>query len=532
MRKISLLFVLLLMALPLGASAQVLKGDVNGDGKVRVSDVAVLINYLLSGDPTGVNLENADVYEDGKINIHDVTELINILLTTPDELQTETITVNGVTFKMVPVEGGTFMMGAPDDDPDADEWEKPAHQVTLSSYYIGETEVTQELWLAVMGNNPSHFQGDLNRPVEGFWWQEIQEFITKLNELTGRSFRLPTEAEWEYAARGGNKSHGYKYSGSQNIDEVAWYGGNSDDETHPVAIKVPNELGLYDMSGNVSEFCQDWWGSYSSEPQTNPTGPATGEGPVSRGGQYGGWSDDDGADVTALGCPVWARSYGLTDLVLSGIGLRLALDVESSPQPQHEYVDLGLPSGTLWATCNVGANSPEEYGDYFAWGETEPKEVYTWENYKWCNGTFDSMIKYCIFSKFGTVDNKTVLDLDDDAAYVNWGVSWRMPSWDQMEELRAECTWTWTTLNGINGRLVTGPNGNTLFLPAAGVRSGSELYDAGSEGLYWGCELYPYADEDFDETPSASEFWLDSNHNGLGGLSNLAGACVRPVRVP
>ena len=229
-------------------------------------------------------------------------------------------------------------------------------------------------------------------------------------------------------------------------------------------------------------------------------------------------------------------SINLENADVSGDGMvnvtdvTMLIDYLLNMQQEHEYVDLGLPSGTLWATCNVGANAPEEYGDYFAWGETEPKEVYTWENYKWCNGTFDTMMKYCIFSKFGTVDNKTVLDLEDDAAYVNWGASWRMPSWDQMEELRAKCAWTWTTLKGINGRLVTGPNGNTLFFPAAGVRSGSECIEEGSEGVYFGRELYPYSDE-YDETPFASSFWFDSDHNGLAGISNLAGASVRAVRV-
>ena len=197
---------------------------------------------------------------------------------------------------------------------------------------------------------------------------------------------------------------------------------------------------------------------------------------------------------------------------------------------QYEYVDLGLPSGTLWATCNIGARAPEDYGSYFAWGETEPKDYYYWDNYKWCNGTFDTMIKYCIFSKFGTVDNKTELDLEDDAAYVNWGSSWRMPSWDQFEELRTQCTWTKTTLNGVNGRLGTGPNGNTLFLPAAGLRVVDILQGAGTEGFYWGRELYPYAEED-DETPFAAVFSFDSEHIARSGLSPLAGISVRPVRV-
>ena len=197
------------------------------------------------------------------------------------------ITVNGVSFEMVRVEGGTFRMGATSEQgDDAYDWEKPVHNVTLSGYYIGKTEVTQALWQAVMGSNPSSFKGD-DLPVEWVSWNDCQEFIQKLNSLTGRNFRLPTEAEWEFACRGGNKSHGYKYSGSNYIDNVAWYRDNSGDKTHPVATMSSNELGIYDMSGNVLEWCSDWFGNYSSGAQTNPTGPLSGSIRVFRGGCWG-----------------------------------------------------------------------------------------------------------------------------------------------------------------------------------------------------------------------------------------------------
>ena len=152
-------------------------------------------------------------------------------------------------------------------------------------------------------------------------------------------------------------------------------------------------------------------------------------------------------------------------------------------------VDLGLPSGTLWADRNVGADSPEDYGDYFAWGETEPKSTYNWSTYKWCQGSNDTMTKYCTKSNYGTVDNKTVLDLEDDAAYVNMGKDWRMPTETQMSELKSKCTWTWTTQNGTNGYKVTGPNGNSIFLPAAGYCDDGSLSDAGSNGVYWSASL-------------------------------------------
>ena len=213
---------------------------------------------------------------------------------------------------MIPVQGGTFQMGSNDGDSD----EKPVHSVTLSSYYIGQTEVTQALWKAVMGSsNPSWCEGD-NKPVERVSWNDCQTFITKLNQLTGEHFRLPTEAEWEFAAKGGRKSRGFKYSGSNTIGDVAWYDDNSGYETHVVATKSPNELGIYDMSGNVWEWCQDWYGDYSSSSQTNPTGSFSGSYRVSRGGS---WTFD------AARCRA-ARRSGFTPTNSYGaLGLRLAL---------------------------------------------------------------------------------------------------------------------------------------------------------------------------------------------------------------
>ena len=227
----------------------------------------------------------------------------------------ETITVNGVSFKMIRVQGGTFTMGAtPEQGSDAFDDEKPAHQVTLSTFSIGQTEVTQELWQAVMGSNPSNFKG-AKRPVEMVSWEDCQNFIRELNSLTGRRFRLPTEAEWEYAARGGNKGNGHKYAGSSAIDNVAWYYGNSGSQTHDVATKRANELGLYDMSGNVYEWCQDWDDSYSSSSQTNPTGASSGSYRVDRGGCWG---------HSAGNCRVSHRGYFTSSYRFNFLGLRLA----------------------------------------------------------------------------------------------------------------------------------------------------------------------------------------------------------------
>ena len=223
-----------------------------------------------------------------------------------DVLGDHSFTANGVSFVMKPVEGGTFQMGSNDSEADSDE--KPVHSVTVSTFYMGETEVTQALWKAVMGSNPSCFKGD-NLPVESVSWNDCQEFIRKLDSLTGRSFRLPTETEWEYAARGGSRSGGTKYAGSSSIGSVAWYDDNSSDKTHAVKGKSPNELGLYDMSGNVWEWCSDWYGSYGSGSQTNPKGLSSGSYRVLRGGSWDGGAGYCRVSYRSNGDPVDRGNY-------------------------------------------------------------------------------------------------------------------------------------------------------------------------------------------------------------------------------
>ncbi len=252
MKKI-LFFLSLMMVAFFTANAQ-LKDDVNDDGVVDLSDATTLIDHVLNGVNNG---------------------------------SSHTFIANNVMFEMVRVEGGTFTMGATAEQAsDAFSDELPTHKVTLSPFLIGKYEVSQTLWLAVMGENPSVNTG-INLPVDNVTWNECQTFITKLNELTGKNFRLLTEAEWEYAARGGNKSKGYKYSGSNNLGDVAWYIDNSNNTSHAMGTKAPNELGIYDMTGNVMEWVSDWKGSYSSGAQTNPTGPDSGTYRVNRGGSYG-----------------------------------------------------------------------------------------------------------------------------------------------------------------------------------------------------------------------------------------------------
>ena len=292
----SLFFVLLLMFASFTAGREYPRGDVDQNGEVNIGDLTALVDYLLTGYWPGEE---------------------------PLPTTGETFTVNGVSFTMIEVDGGTFMMGATEEQGTTNNSRAtPVHEVTLSSYSIGRTEVTQALWKAVMGSLPQYiaYPGDPQRPVEMVMWNDCQTFLTKLNQLTGKNFRLPTEAEWEFAARGGNYSKGYIYSGSDNLYDVAWCRNNAAESTHAVALKLPNELGLYDMSGNVSEWCQDIYGAYTSEAQTDPTGPESGNTYVYRGGDIHYFNSGHYGD-----CRVSHRNYSEPDIAYTFLGLRLAL---------------------------------------------------------------------------------------------------------------------------------------------------------------------------------------------------------------
>jgi len=312
---------LIISCIPITAFASNIGGDVNNDGEVNIADVNAIIDVVLGGSSN----QRADVNYDGEVNIADVNTIINIILggtapTPPDILK---ITVNGQMFKMIKVEGGTFLMGALDSDNNASSNSKPAHQVTITGdYYIGRTEVTQNLWKAVMNSNPSDFTGNLNRPVESINWHDCQDFIIRLNKLTGMNFRLPTEAEWELAARGGKKTMYYWWPyGNYSLNDVAWYYDNSNQITHSVGSKPANDLGLYDMLGNVWEWCLDYFSDYSNEALIDPIGPFNhGSSNIIRGGS---WVDQ------YYTCSVVSRGYHSYSKY-NDIGLRLALDMVGS----------------------------------------------------------------------------------------------------------------------------------------------------------------------------------------------------------
>ena len=303
------------------------------DEELQILEPSKLVKVLLDKGEylrKVVSLENESLYDEKNICLLGNSVLDDIKLeggnqeqhedSTPKQPVKEVITVNGISFTMVQIEAGTFTMGAtPEQGKDAFEDEKPAHEVSLSGYLIGETVVTQELWWAVMGSNPSYFQTSPRNPVEQITWKDCLEFIEKLNRLTNKHFRLPTEAEWEYAARGGHKSKGYKFAGGNILEEVAWADENSESVTHPVAQKNANELGLYDMSGNVWEWCRDWKGPFPAESQVDPQGPSSGTGRIFRGGSW---------NSSAWNCRISYRNRNSETYRSSYLGMRLAMDID------------------------------------------------------------------------------------------------------------------------------------------------------------------------------------------------------------
>ncbi len=486
----SLLIVLLLMLTSFTAGAETLRGDVDQDGRVNIADVTALIDYLLTNDATGISLANADSDLDGRVNIADVTEMIDYLLTGfwPDEPGTPTLSVN------------------------------PSEiDFGLAEYGIDKTET---ITVTNNGSSAASFKVHSNPNPRYSCYYEVSENNVEQTLAPGASKSFIVTC------------HGIETGTSVETDVLV----SPNAESEPLRVNLTARgmgtplldvnsihllLGAQTEVAPKSEYCV----------VTNNNPDIVN---VRLGTQVGGggrWdpvyhSDKHYYDtnylITALSCGTASVEY--KDMVTGQVGV-LTITVS---EDNHEWVDLGLPSGTLWATCNVGANAPEEYGDYFAWGETEANEYYNRFSYKWWyydeNGHI-FITKYCTDSEWGTVDNKTELDPEDDAAYVNWGPSWRIPSREQIDELLNVCTWEMTTRNGVIGDLVTGPNGKMLFFPTAGYIEDSSLHEVGEWGMYWSRTL--------NNNSNGSAYWLYF-HSGLECCEanfRYGGFSVRPVRV-
>ena len=345
--------------------------------------------------------------------------------------------------QMVFVEGGTFTMGCTDEqNGDCKNTEIPSHQVTLSNFRIGKYEITRTQWQAVMDYHSNEFFG-YNNPVETISWNDIvgtsgdtmvikgiiyyeNGYIYKLNQLTGKQYRLPTEAEWEYAARGGKKSQGYKYSGSNDVNEVAWYENNSGETTHPVGRKQANELGIYDMSGNVWEWCSNWFGNYTANAKVNPAGPVSGSERVIRGGCW---------RHTAINSRVSSRNRSVPDKKWTNVGLRLAMsETDSTNLEKFNIVDTEwvgtfneYAGGLYWKdviiTLQFTTDSNvkrTEVGQGGHWDQYGYKE-YQINNQQNCNYTFspDSFEGYITY-----LNNTSKFEIRNNNTELFWGMSY------------------------------------------------------------------------------------------------------------
>lgn len=389
------------------------------------------------------------------------------------------ITVGDVSFKMVYVEGGNFMMGSTDGyDSDADDDEKPAHPVSLSSFYIGETEVTQALWREVMGENPSEFKGN-DFPVENVTWFECQMFIRKLNKMTGLNFSMPTEAQWEFAARGGKSSKNYKFSGNNSIDSVAWFSENSSDKSHHVSWMRPNELGIYDMSGNVAEWCSDWYESYTDENLTDPTGPKEGLFHVIKGGAWN--------DVYKACRPQFRNGY-TGDYKSNFCGLRLVLNDAEKPYDTSSRlarVSVGKISEDDWEyEGELSGKKPNGYG-------TKTFDDGTVQAGEWKNGELSGNVVYYY------ADGSSYVGLYSDGDFNGYG------RYINTDECKITGTW-------VNGEL----NGHGTMVWEDGDEFSCEFVDGNAEGF----GTYYYNDGS-----KYSGNWSNNSMNGFGTYYNKDG---------
>ncbi len=582
MKKIQFLLLSLLLTLPVTATAQSsIKGDVNGDGTVNITDLNAIINMIIDDSATMI----ADVNGDGTVNIADINAIISIIIDGPAEEEEDEYVDLGLPSGTL---WATCNVGAvkPEDYGDYFAW----GETTPKDVYSWSTYK----WCNGSSNKLTKYCTDsVFGTVDGLMELEPADDAAHVN--WGNLWRMPTleqqqelisECTWEWKTSKG--VNGYQVTGPNGNTmflPAAGYRNNND--------SLPFFLGSYGdywsrtLNASYPDYARDQyfyssgahWGISSrnlgltvravrAEPDVyiRPQSLDLGEVPVGETCEgeltivnnttesvvltatvhepFSFKQDEGNTSTMTLVVPVGScklsvmftatapmtHAQGLVTFQGSVLeGGECVIPVQAVVIYTSDYVDLGLPSGTLWATRNIGANSPEEYGDYFAWGEIAPKEVYTVQTYKW--GGYDSdgqfyLSKYNSNSGYGMIDNKNELDPEDDAAYVNWGAAWRMPSDEQIKELISICNWKWTQSNGVNGKLFTGPNGNTLFLPAAGIYySGDNSFrNEGSIGEYWSRMLNPSDDI------NARALGLSETDISYGGSLRAHGFTVRAVR--
>ena len=579
-----LALLLLSWLMPLDAFAANTTGDVNGDGEVNIADINAVIDVILGGATN----PGADVNNDGEVNIADINVVIDIILgggvPAPEDHEWVDLGLPSGTLWATCNIGATN----PEDYGDHFAWGETepkqvydwltykwgyyfqggmSKYVTDSEYgmidYKTELELEDDAASANWGPSwctPSIEQlSELNDECSWEW--------TSMNGVNGYMATGPNGNTLFLPAAGYYSEFGSNYSeGSQgdywsrslcaNYAIKAYtlhlYGGyygsvSMSEETREKGLSVravrvsPDDLHIEQQSLDlgvvpIGETCTGDL-TFVNCTMNSMTLTLTADAPFSLNHEQ-----DNASSITVV---VPGNSRDTVKVMFTATtpgefngnvtiqnsapdGSQRVIPIHAraitDDFPPHEYVDLGLPSGTLWATMNIGANSPEEYGDYFAWGEITPKEDYSWETYKWCDGTSSSMTKYCIDSYNGLIDHKFELEPADDAAYMNWGPSWRIPSREQLRELGQYCTWQITSINGITGHLATGPNGNTLFFPRAGMYvNGSTNYFAGQFGFYWSRTLTRFS------TSACSTYSMD--FTGERSQNRCNGLTVRAVRV-
>ena len=561
-----------------------LLGDVNGDGEVNITDVNVVTGIIMGETLDAETMERADVNEDGSINISDINAIINIILNPAEVEEHEYVDLglpSGTLWATcnvgasAPEQYGDYFAWGETEPKEVYNWETykwcNGSDDTLTKY------CTDSEYGTVDGKTVLDPQDDAAFVNWGLGWRmpteaqiyELRSYTsstrTEVNGVKGRlitgrngnSIFLPGSGEWNNGGGAGGYSGDYWSCSGQNRYAFGLWtdsGGNSwgffndfryaghtirpvrgastdfyiVEQSLDLGIEHVGELhtGHVTIVNNTMEEMtftatvdepfllqqgEDFVSSMDIVVTGGSTTPLTVAFNGTASGQYNG-------NVTIKSA---APDGGETVIPVKIIAY-------AEVSAEQEYLDMGLPSGTLWATCNLGASSPEQYGDHFAWGETEPKEVYNWETYKLCKGSENTLTKYCSSSEYGTVDGKTELESEDDAAFVNLGPEWRMPTEEQIWELELNCTWRWTTVNGVYGELVIGSNGNTLFFPLTGEMRDSTLEELDWYGYYWTRELSKFSDADI---AAGMGFNYGSQWVGGFGTRRCYGCAVRAVRV-